>query len=325
MNWRDRQYVSKPVEQGMKTLFVGSLPPESTPALLEEYFSSFGGAVKVKLIFDWTTHRSKQCALIFCPDITTAENLLSVAHDMGGRKVRLQWADAEKRGTKKIETNVLFVGNFPEALTDGDLTNYFNRFGQVVHVKFFRNQSTRASCKNAFIKFAEFESIERVLESRHQHRIQGKVLKVAMFKPNTKACPSDNLRKSPLPDDAEHKASVLFPEPYESEEASYEEGSDEKSQKSHPGATDKSTYCSEKEHESASISPCQSPPATSSLFQPRSKYLYAVEYEQDDLFRVFYSSPPPVPSPSFPFAPRPVPSKHLKQGSLRMLTQFKLF
>lgn len=168
-------------------LFVGSLPPESTPQELQSYFTSIGAKVTVKIIVDWITHRSKQCALVFCDSFATGEWLLAMNHQFHGKALRLDWADNEKRGTKKIETNILFVGNISEHSSEEAIKNYFSKFGIVANIKCFSNKSTAPNCKNAFVKFTEGRAIELALASRHNHRIEGKHVKVAQFKPNTKA------------------------------------------------------------------------------------------------------------------------------------------
>lgn len=168
-------------------LFVGSLTPESTPQELQSYFTSIGAKVTVKIIVDWITHRSKQCALVFCDSFATGEWLLGMNHQFHGKVLRLDWADNEKRGTKKIETNILFVGNISEHSSEEAIGNYFSKFGVVANIKCFSNKSTAQNCKNAFVKFTEGKAIELALASRHNHRIEGKHVKVAQFKPNTKA------------------------------------------------------------------------------------------------------------------------------------------
>lgn len=168
-------------------LFVGSLPPESTPQDLQGYFSQLGVKVSVKIIVDWITHRSKQCALIFCDSYETGEWLLTLNHEFNGKTLRLDWADNEKRGTKKIETNILFVGNIYENSSEDSIRAYFSKYGNVINIKCFSNRSTAPNCKNAFVKFNEGKAIDLILASRHNHRIEGKHVKVAQFKPNTKA------------------------------------------------------------------------------------------------------------------------------------------
>ena len=179
----------KGYEYGSPTLFVGSLSPECTPESIELYFSKFGGKVKSKLIMDCQTMRSKQCALLFCPDLSTAQRILDhKSHTIQNRTLRLSWADEQKKGTKTVETmSVGFVGNIGDEQTEHHIINYFKKFGEVIQVKFFKNKSTPTNTKNAFIKFSNEDGLNRMLAKSHCHKLAGRSLKCAPFKPNAKA------------------------------------------------------------------------------------------------------------------------------------------
>ena len=122
---------------GKATLFVGSLPPSTTPSELETLFSEFG-MVKAKVIFDHGSMRSKQCALLFCPSVRVAQDIIESSHILDGRELRVDWADAEKKGVKEV-SHTLFVGNLLMNVQESDILSYFNRFGLVTRIKLFRN------------------------------------------------------------------------------------------------------------------------------------------------------------------------------------------
>lgn len=101
-------------ESNQYTIFVGSLNEKTTQAGVHRYFSKFGHITAANLITDWTTGSSKRCAIVFCASRDTYCSILGcVKHILDGKKIRVAIADQEKKGTKKISTNNLFVGNIP--------------------------------------------------------------------------------------------------------------------------------------------------------------------------------------------------------------------
>ena len=292
--------ISAGVESGSPTLFVGSLSPECTPESIEAYFSQFGGQVHSKIIVDWVTLRSKQCALLFCPDADTAENILSKPdHVLGGKLLRVTWADEEKRGTKKIDTaNIGFVGNISQDLSEQQVAAYFCKFGEVSKVKFFKNKSTAEKTKNAFVKFREEEGLKAMLAKRHSHRLDGRLLKCAPFKPNSKAYQLESVSESSPPtrsfggireEDRLHRTQENFAAVYNSREL-------QPTLATETGAFGFSTFQGLTNKKSQG-KVCDTPAPTSlsgssqsskqAELRLKSIYVHAVELESDDLFKIF--------------------------------------
>lgn len=288
------------LESGSPTLFVGSLSPECTPESIEAYFSQFGGQVHSKIIVDWVTLRSKQCALLFCPDLDTAENILSKPdHVLGGKLLRVTWADEEKRGTKKIDTaNIGFVGNISQDLSEQQVAAYFCKFGEVSKVKFFKNKSTAEKTKNAFVKFKEEEGLKAMLAKRHSHRLDGRLLKCAPFKPNSKAYQLESVSE-PIPptgssggkrgEDRLHRTQDQFA-------AAYFPRNLQPTLAIETGAFGFSTFqglTNKTSQGRVSDTPGPTWPSDSSQSSKKAAqrldfiYVHAVELESDDLFKIF--------------------------------------
>lgn len=202
------------------TLFVGSLPASTTPEELEALFAVYG-KIKAKLIFDYESMRSKQCALLFCPNTTVAERIRSSAHYLDGRELRVDWADAHRKGIKEV-AHTLFVGNLPINATESTIAHYFSRFGVVTRVKLFRNQSTANQSQNAFLRFEDEEPIKIVLGNRRGHKFCGRDLIVAPFKPNNKA-----FKLNSSDNDDDELVYQFRPNEYTRSKGCYEPGEDE--------------------------------------------------------------------------------------------------
>lgn len=104
------------------TLFVGGLTPATNKVTLEQYFSKYGSIRDINLITDWVTSQSKCCAIIFCEDTETVNAILKVkSHTIDKKKVRVNTADVNKKGTKIIKTSKIFLGQVHPSLTRDDL------------------------------------------------------------------------------------------------------------------------------------------------------------------------------------------------------------
>lgn len=182
--------VDEPVDN--YALFVGSLSANTTQEIVAEYFSRFGNVQGVNLITDWATGASKRCAIVFCSDERTMKSVLDCkVHKLDGKVIRVGLADQEKKGTKKISTTNLFVGNIAERCTENEIRLLFDKFGPIESVKFFKNASTKPNTKNAIIQYIDSKSVELAFKSKSEMGTNDDSLKISPLKqkkaPQTKA------------------------------------------------------------------------------------------------------------------------------------------
>lgn len=164
-------------------LFVGSLSAATTQEGLVQYFSKFGAIQGANLITDWATGASKRCAIVFCADEATCCRALAYkTHRLDGKMIRVTMADQEKKGTKKISTTNLFVGNIAEKCTEDDIKVLFNKFGQIESVRFFKNASTKPNTKNAIIQYFDSRSVELAFKSKCEMGTTDDCLKISPLK-----------------------------------------------------------------------------------------------------------------------------------------------
>lgn len=174
---------NKPNEGTYFTIFVGSLSEKSTQANVHRYFSKFGNILASNLITDWTTGTSKRCAIVFIASRDVYCRILGCPkHILDGKKIRVAVADQDKKGTKKISTNNLFVGNIPSSCSEGMLKGLFQRFGMILGIRFFRNVSTKPNTKNAIIEFTNSKSVETAFKHKASLEIEGTPLKISPLK-----------------------------------------------------------------------------------------------------------------------------------------------
>ncbi len=164
-------------------VFVGSLSATTTQEGLVQYFSRFGSVQGANLITDWATGASKRCAIVFCADEATCCRVLAYkTHKLDGKIIRVTMADQDKKGTKKISTTNLFVGNIAERCTEEDIRVLFDKFGQIESVRFFKNASTKPNTKNAIIQYFDSKSVELAFKSKSEMGTTDDSLKISPLK-----------------------------------------------------------------------------------------------------------------------------------------------
>ena len=177
--------MNQPVSEAVDSfaLFVGSLSANTNQEHLVKYFSKYGLIQGANLITDWATGASKRCAIVFCADEKTGRLVLEQkCHKLDGKIIRVSMADQEKKGTKKISTTNLFVGNISEKCSEQDIRLLFDKFGQIDSVRFFKNASTKQNTKNAIIQYYDSKSVELAFKSKSEMGSTDDSLKISPLK-----------------------------------------------------------------------------------------------------------------------------------------------
>lgn len=104
--------------------------------------------------------------------------------------IRVTLADHDKKGTKKISTTNLFVGNIAEKCTEEEIRVLFDKFGQIESVRFFRNASTKPNTKNAIIQYMDSHSVELAFKSKSEMGNADDSLKISPLKQKKAPCSS---------------------------------------------------------------------------------------------------------------------------------------
>lgn len=102
-------------------MFVGGIDPTVSEADLLDYFSRFGGISKAEIMRDKRSKLSKGYGFIRCSDQETELLILTLHHEINGRKIDVNKA-VEKSQTetlrKTIHSRKLFIENVGDDITD---------------------------------------------------------------------------------------------------------------------------------------------------------------------------------------------------------------
>ncbi|KAH3766823.1 rna binding protein jsn1 [Pelomyxa schiedti] len=195
MSMRPMPGSTPPTPQPSRSLWVGSLHPETTDDELRSTFSSFGLIDSVKLL------PQKNCCFIKFEDIPSCIRAYHAmqGHSIHGQPVKLGWGKADPSDDKvpPPPCKNLWVGNVHPDATEEELQQIFHPFGQIERIRVLPTKNC------AFVNFASVE-MAIVAKSKMQGKMcHGLPLKINFGKDLTTSqystMPSKFLKAEELP------------------------------------------------------------------------------------------------------------------------------
>lgn len=132
-------------------------------------------------------------------------------------------ADQEKKGTKKISTTNLFVGNIAEKCTEDEIRKMFDKFGQIESVRFFKNASTKPKTKNAIVQYVDSKSVELAFKCKSEMGTDDDSLKISPLKQKRSTATIPNSQPENLEEWASMMMKMLPPPDLEAASSSWKQ------------------------------------------------------------------------------------------------------
>ena len=117
-----------------KTYFVGSLPGLVDKEYLKVYFSQFGAVQSLELVTKKKSHLCKGYGFLKISLAITEANFLSIRHAFMNRRIFIRphlTGENLSQGRLEYALKRLFVVNLPDHVTERELKQYFEQFGEV--------------------------------------------------------------------------------------------------------------------------------------------------------------------------------------------------
>lgn len=160
------QYNSPNQQSSDHTIFVGCLDPRTLKEDVVSYFKLFDRKVKAKLIVNFKTGQSKQCALLFCSSQEACQEILKHDHYLHERRLRLDYAQDEFKGKKTDQmVPIQISGLDPETTIEG-LLEYFEQVPGFKKARLVKGLHPKQK-KVAVLYFADSDSAQEVLNQYH--------------------------------------------------------------------------------------------------------------------------------------------------------------
>jgi len=144
-----------------RKLFVGGLSWETTEKELREHFKAYGDIESINVKTDPNTGRSRGFAFIVFNSADAIEKVIGAGdHVINGKKV-----DPKKA---KARHGKIFVGGLKPELTDDDIKNFFNQFGNIVEVEMPFDKTKNQRKGFCFITFEQESVVTELLKTPKQ-------------------------------------------------------------------------------------------------------------------------------------------------------------
>lgn len=152
-----------PVEN---TIFVGCLDPMTTKNDIIAYFKMFDKGMKAKLIVNFKTGQSKQCALLFCSSKDACHEILKHQHYLHERHLRLDYAQDEFKGKKADQLVPIQISGLDPETTQEELMNYFKDVYGFRKARLIKGLHPKQK-KVAVLYFLDKHSAQEMLNESH--------------------------------------------------------------------------------------------------------------------------------------------------------------
>lgn len=277
------------------SIFVGCLDPATTKNDIISYFKMFDKGVKAKLIVNFKTGQSKQCALVFCSSQEVCQEILKHEHYLHERRLRLDYAQDEFKGKKADQLAAIQISGLDPETTQEELLSYFEQVHGFRKVRLIKGLHPKQK-KVAVLYFADRYSAQEVLNQSHLKigKRNCKVTEYSKDKPlinqsMTYESPTQNVPKPIMMSfnpPMYHDLEACSPQMYSTGPQSISSfGSPSYRGGASPGTEGPRRIAPLKLNPGFLLTPTDTPKS-----RPEDAFVHPVEVQDDDLFRIFCDS-----------------------------------
>ncbi|KAI6352993.1 hypothetical protein MCOR25_009222 [Pyricularia grisea] len=177
-------------ERDRRTVFVQQLAARLRTRELKEFFEKAGPVAEAQIVKDRVSNRSKGVGYVeFKTEESVAAALQLTGQKLLGIPVIVQPTEAEKNRAVKTETtgtqqtsvpfHRLYVGNIHFSITEQDLQNVFEPFGELEFVQLQKDDSGR-SRGYGFVQFRDATQAREALEKMNGFDLAGRPIRVGL-------------------------------------------------------------------------------------------------------------------------------------------------
>ncbi|KAJ4306685.1 Phosphatidylinositol-3-phosphatase SAC1 [Collariella sp. IMI 366227] len=187
---RERETSPTGDERDRRTVFVQQLAARLRTRELKEFFEKVGPVAEAQIVKDRVSNRSKGVGYVeFKSEESVAAALQLTGQKLLGIPVIVQPTEAEKnrqvRNTESsghpnsIPFHRLYVGNIHFSITESDLQNVFEPFGELEFVQLQKDDSGR-SRGYGFVQFRDATQAREALEKMNGFDLAGRPIRVGL-------------------------------------------------------------------------------------------------------------------------------------------------
>jgi RNA recognition motif-containing protein len=151
-------------------VFIGGIPINYNESKVTKFFEQYGEVAHVKLIRKEGEVNCKGFGFVYFKNEHTMKLVLAMKHSIKGRRIEVEKALSQVEAKKRLEAHKelkLHLGGLPEDITENDLYDYFQEFGEIRNVYIIYDFDTKKSRGFGFIEFKKRKDADRCLNAEH--------------------------------------------------------------------------------------------------------------------------------------------------------------
>ncbi|XP_045466083.1 sex-lethal homolog isoform X1 [Harmonia axyridis] len=156
-------------------LIVNYIPQFSTEEDIGQIFKQVGKVESIKIMRDFKTGYSYGFGFVKYSTPEEAAKAIEVINGMSYKNKRLKVSYSRPPGTDMRDSN-LYVTNLPKDVTEQDIDQMFNPFGEIVQRTVLKDKITGMPRGVAFVRFSKGEEAQNAIAN-----LDGKMLDKAIF------------------------------------------------------------------------------------------------------------------------------------------------
>lgn len=171
-------------------IFIGKIHLKVNEETLRDHFSQFGGLEDVEIKRHAKSKVSKRFGFINCSDKKTMDKILSTKHSLLGAQMNCNIAfQTQKKKTEGLSSlRKVFLNGITKEVTDARLSDYFEKYGEIVKVYGVRDASDKEPRGFGFIEFCAQSSTNNCI-GQSPHSILGITISAESYSPNKQVTP----------------------------------------------------------------------------------------------------------------------------------------
>ena len=168
------------------TIFVGGFGPFLTESEIRTYFGKYGEILYIILKKDNEKGINKGFAFVRYDSQESVDKVLAAKHELDGRRVDVAIAHSgmnKDQDTTFYISHRLCVKGLAKSVTNEEMEDYFNKFGEVRKAFVIMDPVTKQSKLFGYVEFTQPDTKDKVLGQKKPHYLKGKKIVVEPYLP----------------------------------------------------------------------------------------------------------------------------------------------
>ncbi|XP_077237568.1 heterogeneous nuclear ribonucleoprotein 1-like [Tasmannia lanceolata] len=171
-------------------IFIGGLHKDTSLAAFSKYFGKYGEITDSVIMKDRYTGHPRGFGFITYADPSVVDTVIQETHVINGKQVEIKRTIPKVSvQSNDVKTKKIFVGGIPTAVTEGELKDFFSKYGKVEDHQIIRDHATNRSRGFGFIIFDDEQVVDDLLANGNMIDLAGVQVEIKKAEPKKPSNP----------------------------------------------------------------------------------------------------------------------------------------